>query len=362
MQDSDDHQRSRSISTIGRRVIEFGPALDRTSEPRLKRWLLLDGDRRLVSAMLVGSVFCTLLVLSQLWPIEMRVLLDETTMIQTLFDTLLAGTILLVSIVVSINSVVLSQELVSLGDQHERVETTMEFRKSIEELSDENVSPSEPGRFIHIMLIAIQRQAEALVEAAGDNPDHDLGADLERFVDGIQTDVDEVNQTLQGVQSGTSDELLAGLNYSCSQQINAARRLQIAYEDTLSDREHAAIDRLVDTLTYFTTGREYFKTLYYKQEFANLSTALLYVSLPVIVFISYVLLALDTGLFPEVSLAGISPLVVFVSFAYAVALAPYVVLTSYVIRSATVSKRTLAAGPFVVDPRKEVEQIGTDGD
>ena len=336
--------------------------LDHRREPGLKRWLLLDGDRRLVTAILLGGVFCTLLVLSQLWPIEMRVLLDETTMIQMLFDTMLAGTILLVSIVVSINSVVLSQELVSLGDQHERVESSMAYRKSIEELSDENVSPSQPGRFIRIMLVAVRRQAEALADAAADNPDHELEADVERFVDGIHSDVEEVDRTLQGVQSGTSDELLAGLNYSCSQQMNAARRLQIAYEDALSDREHAALDRLVDTLTYFATGREYFKTLYYKQEFANLSTALLYVSLPVIVFISYVQLALNTGLFPDVSFAGISPLVVFVSFAYVVALAPYVVLTAYVIRSATVSKRTLAAGPFVVDPREEKEAISKNGD
>ena len=100
-------------------------------------------------------------------------------------------------------------------------------------------------------------------------------------------------------------------------------------------------------------SREYFKTLYYKLELSDLATTLLTVSLPIIVFITYVLLALDSGIFPDVTLFGYTPLTVFISFAYTIALAPYAVLTSYIIRAANVTKRTPEEGPFVLDSERE---------
>ncbi len=99
--------------------------------------------------------------------------------------------------------------------------------------------------------------------------------------------------------------------------------------------------------------REYFKTLYYKLELSDLSTTLLTVSLPAIIFITYVLLALDSGLFPDVTVFGYTPLTVFISFAYTIALAPYAVLTSYVLRAANVTNRTPEEGPFVLDTERE---------
>lgn len=54
---------------------------------------------------LLACVFAILLVMGGIWPIEYQDLLAETTMVQTVFDTLLSGTVLLISIVVSIAAV-----------------------------------------------------------------------------------------------------------------------------------------------------------------------------------------------------------------------------------------------------------------
>jgi hypothetical protein len=83
----------------------------------------------------------------------------------------------------------------------------------------------------------------------------------------------------------------------------------------------------------------------------------LYVSLPVIVFSSYILLALDTELLPEGSVLGVSPLLLFVSLSYAVAIAPYIVLTVYVLRLVTVTLRTLASGPFILREGNEPQEL-----
>ena len=50
---------------------------------------------------------------------------------------------------------------------------------------------------------------------------------------------------------------------------------------------------------------------------------------------------------------GYTPLTVFISLAYTIALAPYAVLTSYVLRAAMVTKRTPEEGPFVLDADRE---------
>lgn len=145
---------------------------------------------------------------------------------------------------------------------------------------------------------------------------------------------------------------------------HVARRFKRTYGPTLTDDEQAAIDDLVETLKVFATGREYFKSLYYKREFARLSSRLLYVSLPVIVYTSCVLLALDANLFPKMWVLWkpfhVTTLTVFTSWSYAIALAPYLVLTACVTRAMSVTLRTLAARPFLLHDSGHLDEFAWD--
>jgi hypothetical protein len=135
-------------------------------------------------------------------------------------------------------------------------------------------------------------------------------------------------------------------------------------EADADDEEIELLSNLIDTLKLFATGRAYFQSLYYKREVAQLSSVLLYVSLPVIVFISYLLLALDANIIPAVRIGPLSLLSVFMLFAYTVSLAPYVVLTAYVVRIAAITMQTLAAGPFIVRQRdhRNIAELTMDAD
>ena len=323
-----------------------GRQLDRSSENRLTQWILFDGNRERVATALLATVFVALLALGGLWPIQYQELLAETTTVQTVFNTFLSGTILLVSIVVSIAAVGISQELTSLGDQSEKVETTIDFQEAIESHGIVDVSPARPGQFTAVVLRSIKRRANDLQEFGGNEAYRD---EIDRLEADIQANTEEVLTTLSRVPNGSTDELLTGLNYDSSWQLYQSRRILTKYDDELSAEERAVIEDIVETLHKLMVCREYFKTLYYKLELSDLSTTLLTVSLPIIVFISYVLLALDSGLFPDVSLFGYTSLSVFISLAYTIALAPYAVLTSYVLRAATVTKLTPQEGPFVLD-------------
>lgn len=343
-----EEERARSVERVQEEAAEIESLLTHPGENRAKRWLLLDGNRRVVAAALLAVVFGALVALGVVWPVEMHQLLAETTTVQALFNTLLSGTIVLVSVVVSINWIVLSQDLTPLGEQRERIENSLEFRRATEDSLGVTVSPAEPARFLRATLDAIRESAASLRDRVGDaGAPADLRDDVDAFVAALDDQARQVDETLADASPGSSSALLAGLDYDYSRHIYDARRLQNEHADALPDDTIAAVDSLVDGLTFYGTAREYFKTLFYMREFATLSRTLLFVSLPAIVFNSYVLLSINAQQFPEVSVLGISPLMAFVSAAYTVALAPFVVLTAYVLRPATVAIRTLATGPFV---------------
>lgn len=324
---------------------------------RLVQWLLFTGNRSAVAVVLLAVVLTTFLGLALARPVDMERLLSETTTLQTLFETLLRGAILVVSIVSSISSIVLSAEISDITTEEERVDASLEFRRRAEEMIDAEVSPGRPADFMQTILYTIYQETVALRAAARDDGNEDFEREVEAFADDVLADAKAAAETLDGGRFGTFQVLSAGLHYDYSWQLNTARRLQQQYGESLTEAQAAALSNLMDTLKFFGTGREYFQSLYYKREMARLSATLLYVSLPVIVFISYLILALDANIIPNVPLGPLPSLTVFVLFAYTVSLAPYVVLTAHVIRIAAVTLRTLSAGPFILRPRRDHDVV-----
>ena len=93
----------------------------------LKRWILFHGDRLYVAGVLIILTFLGLLLVGWFRPVEYRYLLAETGMVQAVFNTILGGVILLVSIVVAVAAVGVSQELTTIGEQTDRVDDALLF-------------------------------------------------------------------------------------------------------------------------------------------------------------------------------------------------------------------------------------------
>jgi hypothetical protein len=336
------------------------PPLASDIENPLKRWLLLTGRRMSVTLGLMTAVFLAILVIAALEPGGMYELLSETDAAKQLFTALLSGAILLVSIVVSINSVVLSQEITDLEQQEQRIQAALDYHRHVEQYIEADVTPARPADFLTAVLYGISRQVEDLREIVGAGSNDALAADVDELVEEISADVLQARRQLDAAEWGTFEVLLGGLNYDYSGQLHGVRGLKHEHADSLTEEERAAIDDVVDVLTHLGTSREYFKSLYYKREMAFLSSRLLMVGLPVIVFTSYVILALDAALFPEVSAFRITPLAFSVALAFTIALAPFAVLTSYVLRATAVTLRTLAAGPFILQDTPDTAAMGWD--
>ncbi|WP_135823909.1 hypothetical protein [Halorussus ruber] len=360
MGDGDSENRSLDSLIPGSRE---GPS---SPYKRVRQWVLLRGKRMWVAfAILVGVLF-VLLATSILRPWNLQELLSNTSTVQTLFSALLSGSILLVSIVVSINSIVLSEEITDIESQRERIDASVRFRGQIEEYIESDVSPARPAEFLRTILKVIDRQAEGITAIAQEGDNDEFADEAKIFSEEVSKEAEKAGETLSGANFGSFKVLLAGLDYDYSWQIHVARRFKRKYGDCLGDDQQEAIDDLVETLKVFATGREYFKSLYYKREFARLSARLLYVALPTVVYISYVMLAIHSPSSPlvptdelRIFTKGVSmvPLTMFVAFSYTVALAPYVVLTSYVVRAMTVTLQTLASGPFVLRQSDELDEF-----
>lgn len=302
----------------------------------------------MVSIALLGAVFVAFTSLALVRPLDTQQLLSDTAAVRTLFSALLSGAILIVSVVSSISSIVLSQEISDIETTQERIDASIDFRRQAENLADIESSPGQPAAFLEVILYTIYRETRELQQVAERGDNEEFSRHVQDFTETVLTDAKQAGTTLDGSRFGTFKVLSAGLNYNHSWQLNTARRIQSRYEEALTEAEAAALANLIDTLKLFATGREYFESLYYKREVAQLSGMLLYVSLPVIVVISYLMLAVDADLVPEFAVGLLSGQALILLAVYTLSLAPYVVLTAHVLRIAAITLRTLAAGPFTI--------------
>jgi hypothetical protein len=327
---------------------EWFPVDDRGFHP--KRWLLLEGNRYSVIVALLLLVFATNLLIGTIWTFEMKQLLTETAAVQTLLNTFLGGIILLVSIVVSISAIVLSYDITALDAQENRIEAAMEFRRDVDRLTDASSSPTDPAAFLETMTRVIKDRTERLAEATEEpEADSEFARTLQEYTEGVMSTVDSLDNSLTDIEHGEFGALWEGLEVDYGPHLNRSDRINLQHRDRFSDEYGTKFDELVEAFEIFATGKEYFKTLYYTREISQLSRVLLLISLPTILIIASATLAIEAHLLPDFWLLGLPPLLTFVSFVITVALAPFLVLTAYMLRIATVAKRTASAGPFTID-------------
>lgn len=315
--------------------------------PELIRWVLLDGNRYAVILILLFVTFFSVFAIGSVWTFEMQNLLTETQAVQTVLSSFLGGIILLVSIVVSINSVVLSYDITAITAQEERIEGIIEFRRDLSQLADIDETPTDPESFLHVMAEAIQELVYALKDVERE-ADEEFIDDLTEYAETVAGTADELEDSLNRPHGGGFRPLWIGLETDYGPMMNSMRDFVSTYQDQLSEDKKDQLDELIQLFELFATGQQYFKTLYYSREIPDLSRTLLVTSLPAIIITVWSILAINAHSFPGFWLFDLPPLLTFVAATFTIALAPFVILTAYTLRIATVTRRTAALGPFVL--------------
>jgi hypothetical protein len=333
-----------SLAPEIRRWRDWFPTPNSEGELSLVRWVLLEANRLAVTGALLTFVFVSFMLLGIVWTIEMQTLLTETSAVQTLLNTLLSGMILLVSIVVSINSIVLSHDMVSVSNQEDRVQGASNFRWALSEHTRPDENPSEPKSFLKVMSRTIHERAQTLDDEA-------IGCDR-AATDELRTHAASITESADALGDVEKTDgaqfavLWKGMEFDYGTQMERTRTLKSTHDDDSYGDIPERLDRLIEAFELFATGKEYFKTLYYTEEVSKLSQTLLVVTLPAILINASTILAINAGVLPDFWLFGIPPLQTFVAAAFTVSLAPYLVLTAYMLRLSTVARLTSSAGIF----------------
>ena len=319
----------------------------RAGERTWKVSLLLGTGRRWLTLAFVASFFVALVVLGWLDPVGLRESVAAKDPIETLFQALATAIVTGVTLVVAINQLVLSQELGAVSDQRERMNGSLEFREAVAEDLGEPVSPLEPAAFLTAILDATGDRADALEAAMSDEVPNERRESVRAFVETVREHGGSVADRLAGSTFGSFAVVDAALDYNYSWKLAEARRLQAVDDDLPADASAALAD--VETLLgHYGVAREHVKTLYFQWELVDLSRGMLLAAIPALLTAIGMILFVDTPGSITGATLGVDNLVWVVAGATSVALLPFALLFATILRIATVAKRTLAIGPFVL--------------
>ena len=313
---------------------------ERVGESTVKMWLLMRASRWLLAVVVLLGSFLVFLALVRLNLGSVREIARTQNGLRYLFSPLIGGIITGTTIVVTINQLVLAQELGAVGGQRTRMENAMQFREDVEDSVDMRTSPIEPRLFLAELLGGVQQQADQLQERVRDEPNGTLQRQVTAYTESVKP-------ALERSQFGTFDMVWNAMKFDYSLKIHRARQIRDEHASSLSETTADAFDDIIEAMAFFAPAREHFKTLYFQWELINLSRALLYTSVPALVVMGAMITTVDPASVPGQTL-GVDNLVLLTSLGFTVGIAPFVVFTVYILRVVTIAKRTLAMGPFVL--------------
>ncbi|WP_101294141.1 hypothetical protein [Halegenticoccus soli] len=319
---------------------------ERSGESRIKIWLLLRANRLLVSSVLTSTVFVAFVIAVAVLDPPFSRQIESGDMIDTMFSTMITVIVTGTTLVVTIGQLVLSQENGPLGDQRERMSSSMDFRDYTEELIG-SPSPADPSEFLRQIIGITAQRTIALRESIDKNDDENLREEVDEFTESVTGNADMVRDQLEGAQFGSFDVLFAALNFNYSWKIFQVERITNEYEESLTEEERGLLDDLKSALSLFGPAREHIKTLYFQWALIDLSQMILYAAVPALAVAGIMVGIVDAGTFPGSTL-GLDHIILVVGGAFAVTLVPFMLFVSYVLRIVTIAKRTLAIEPLIL--------------
>lgn len=326
---------------------------------RVRTQVLLRMHRMTLAAVILVASFIGLLLATKLPSINLFEAMVASDHISTLFQALVGAILTGVTLVVTISQLVLSQELGPVGDQRQRMEGAIDFRSRVEEELGVPAAPPEPSAFLRAMAETVDMRADRLrdlAEAAlADDSDDDMRPDWEEildYADLVTNMAGPVAEDLDGAQFGTFAVVSAAMDMNYSWRLYLGRRLLHVEDSPLTRDGHAdareELQHVVDLMALFGPAREHIKTLYFEWELINLSRQILIVAGPALLVSMAALLLLDAPSPPAGFTMRFQNAAWLVAGAATIAIAPFALLASYMLRIGAVAKLTLAAGPFIL--------------
>ncbi|MFP8956683.1 hypothetical protein ACLI4Y_08135 [Natrialbaceae archaeon A-CW3] len=320
---------------------------------QFRDWFLIDANRLFLALCLSAGVFILFFSLDSFGLIAFT----NDDSVTRLAGGMVAGTFSLVTIVVSINQLILSQEFSSAGRVSDRLKEVTSFRSDVADVIDAPLAPGSPSELLESLADRIQQRTDSLKDHTSDSDiDTDARTDLERYIRAVDASAEHVDEILSSATFGTFDAVSAAIEYDAARHHLAATYLLAHHESALSPAARDDLRALIETFELFLIAREHFKTTYLQRELTRFSQLTLVIGVPAITSAMLIgfLYAGRTG--PVLSLTALP---VVVSALLAVVFSPLALMTVYILRTATVTRRTASVGPML--PTKDPDRSVIEG-
>jgi hypothetical protein len=305
---------------------------------RAMHWLVLGGNRIAVSALLVGAVVAVFFLLTRVGALAIG---PGSAAASAFSSGLIAGTVTLVTISLSINQLILSRVFGSPNELFDQLNGTRDLRRRVREHAGESAVPNDPAEFLDLVAETLTDRANRLQSAcddgSGDQPPavDDYAAGIAAYGESISAKIESQTAIVNVL------EVILGTEYA--KNMTATEQLRNEYGGRLPIEAERELDAIGDILGAVAVTRQFFKTLSLQQDFARLSRVVAYSGL--VALAASIAMALvyrpDSVTVP----AGSLPLVF--SLGLGVIVTPLAVFIAYVFRAATIARHTVSVGPFV---------------
>jgi uncharacterized membrane protein YqjE len=262
------------------------------------------------------------------------------------------GNFTLITIILSINQLVISRQLSAPGELESEIQATTDFRDTVIGSLDQQTAPASPTAFLEVSFNGVKQSLNVVADYSDSRIDDEAASEIDTIVESLRTHLETTIQKLEESNQTVFSALVLTLNTNYSEEISEIARLQSDLQATDSEPPelHDQLETLVTRLKQIDVARQYLKTLYMQEELARLSRRLLYVGGPTI-FTTVALLALVTvggsGVLQTARLTWTLPVLV------ALSIAPLAVLMSFVLRLSIVAERTVAVTPFTTATQED---------
>ena len=318
----------------------FADETGRGAKSEVIRWFLLTGNRLSIAGGIVLASLLTVLVL--LWEFGAATLQPDSPM-YFLFSSVVTGDLTLLTVVLSINQLVLSRELGTPGQLQKRIEKAIEYRETVEGVTETAVSPKTLPNFMQFLHESIYPLIERIDKGTDELDDDQLERQVRSLSQSLREDADTVNQTLDQDSPDAFTVMAAVIATNHATQLHSIAQIQAEHSEQLSDDMRDALGSVSDVLRQIDVARRYFRTVFVQRELAYLSRILLYVGVPAIIGGGIALILYNTALatpVPPLLLQGT------VVAAFTIGIAPLAVLVPFILRLAWVAQQTATIAPF----------------
>lgn len=303
---------------------------------RTLQWLLIEGDRFVVTLVQIAVVFALTLALVQGGWLAIG---PSSSLPHMLGAGGLAGLLTLLTVTLSINQLTLSRMFGSPESLEETLEGTVAFRNSVERLAGEHGVTNDPGAFVSVVAAALADAVDRLGDSLPADPE--TADDVAAFADTVGSYAEDLSSVEES--DATAAVLARLLGPAYADNLTVAHSLQRTHREGLSPTVADRLDDVVSLLEAIAVARQFFKTLVVQRDLARLSRQLLVMAPVSTLAVIYLTAAYTTHTvtipYPYRPLA----VTIVVTLLYA----PLAEIVSTLLRVATVTINSVSVGPFV---------------